>query len=660
MSSTQFKNKLSVVIVNYNVEYFLEQCLHSVVKAATKVSTEVFVVDNNSVDGSVQMVKDKFPSVICIENKDNTGFSFANNQAIKISTGEYVLLLNPDTVVEEDTFVKVVDFMDKHPDAGGLGVKMIDGKGNFLPESKRGLPTPAVAFYKIFGIAALFPKSKIFGKYHLGFLDKDSTHEIEILSGAFMLMRKETLDKVGLLDESFFMYGEDIDLSYRIIKGGYKNYYFPETSIIHYKGESTKKSSVNYVIVFYKAMVIFAQKHFSQKNAKTFSFLINIAIYLRAAVAIVTRFLQRIVIPVIDSLVIFIGIYLIKNYYEQYIKQADSAYYPAEYMHYVVPAYILVWLFSVFLAGGYDKPLRLLKIVNGLMVGTAIILIVYALLPEQYRYSRGLILLGALWALLSMLFSRFAFHLSGIKKYSLTAYQKKRIVIVGSEEEVVRVNNLLNQTSINVNLLGFVSSNETKLSDTRFIGTAAQLQEIIQVYKIDEVVFCSKDLTVQQIIYQMSLNSDIDYKIAPPESLYLIGSSSIHTSGDLYTIDINSISKPENVRNKWVLDFLISLILLVCSPILVFVVSNPTQFLLNIFRVLLGKVSWVGYAMEAENLQQKLPNIKKGILNPADSFSKLDTEANTIHRLNVLYSKDYSVLNDLSILWHSFKKIGRA
>jgi len=659
VSSNPIKNKLSVVIVNYNVEFFLEQCLHSVMKAASKISTEIFVVDNNSVDGSVQMVKDKFSTIICIENKDNKGFSFANNQAIKIATGEYILLLNPDTVVEEDTFEKVVAFMDKHHDAGGLGVKMIDGKGNFLPESKRGLPTPTVAFYKIFGIASLFPKSKIFGKYHLGFLDKESIHEIEILSGAFMLMRKKTLDKVGLLDENFFMYGEDIDLSYRIIKGGYKNYYFPETSIIHYKGESTKKSSVNYVIVFYKAMVIFAQKHFSQKNAKTFSFLINIAIYLRAAAAIVTRFLQRMVAPVIDSLVIFIGIYLIKNYYEQYIKQSDSTYYPTEYMCYVVPAYILVWLFSVFLAGGYDKPLRLLKIVNGLMVGTAIILIVYALLPEQYRYSRGLILLGALWSLLSMFCCRFAFHLSGIKKYSLTAYQKKRIVIVGSEEEVVRVNSLLNQTSINVNLLGFISSNETRLSDKRFIGKVSQLQEIIQVYKIEEVVFCSKDLTVQQIIYQMSLNCDIDYKIAPPESLYLIGSSSIHTSGDLYTIDINSISKPDNVRNKRVLDILTSLLLLICSPVLLFFVHNQIQFLINIFRVLFGNLSWVGYANEGDILQQKLPDIKKGILTPADSFSKFDTEANTVHRLNVLYSKDYSILNDLSILWHSFREIGR-
>ncbi|HLK97662.1 MAG TPA: glycosyltransferase family 2 protein, partial [Hymenobacter sp.] len=210
--------KLSVVIVNYNVCYFLEQALLSVRRAGEKLGQplEVFVVDNNSVDGSVAMVKARFPEVILIENKDNPGFSKANNQALRLATGEYQLLLNPDTVVEEDTFRICCEFMDEHPNAGGLGVKMLDGQGKFLPESKRGLPTPWVAFYKIFGLAKLFPKSRKFGRYHLGFLDKDQTHEIEVLSGAFMLMRKATLDQVGLLDEDYFMYGEDIDLSYRI------------------------------------------------------------------------------------------------------------------------------------------------------------------------------------------------------------------------------------------------------------------------------------------------------------------------------------------------------------------------------------------------------------------------------------------------------------
>ena len=252
--------KLSVIIVNYNVKHFLEQCLQSVNKAIKNIDAEVFVVDNNSVDQSVELVKDKFPFVKLIINKENTGFSVANNQAIRVSKGEYVLLLNPDTIVEEDTLEKCISFMDSKPNAGAIGVKMVDGKGKFLPESKRSLPTPAVAFYKIFGLSSLFPKSKRFGAYHLSYLPEDEVNEADIIAGAYMFMRKEALDKVGLLDETFFMYGEDIDLSYRIIQGGYKNYYFPETRIIHYKGESTKKGSLNYVFLFYKAMIIFAKK----------------------------------------------------------------------------------------------------------------------------------------------------------------------------------------------------------------------------------------------------------------------------------------------------------------------------------------------------------------------------------------------------------------
>ena len=214
--------KLSVVIVNYNVKYFLEQCLHSVEAAVRDLDAEVFVVDNNSVDGSVEMVLEKFPHIKLIVNTVNTGFSVANNQAIRESSGEYILLLNPDTVVELDTFTRSVEFMDAHPDAGGLGIKMVDGSGKYLPESKRGLPTPAVAFYKIFGLSTLFPKSKVFGQYHLGYLDRDQTHVVDVLAGAYMMLRRETLEKTGLLDEQFFMYAEDSDRGLRITKAGNK------------------------------------------------------------------------------------------------------------------------------------------------------------------------------------------------------------------------------------------------------------------------------------------------------------------------------------------------------------------------------------------------------------------------------------------------------
>lgn len=308
---------LSIIIVNYNVKYFIEQCLHSVHKAIQTIEAEVFVVDNNSVDGSCPMIREKFPWVNLIESKENLGFSKGNNLALKKAKAEFCLLLNPDTVVEEDTFTKCIHFMRKTPDAGALGVHMIDGRGNFLPESKRALPTPAVSFYKIFGLSNIFPKSRIFGRYHLGYLDENEINEVDILSGAYMFIRKKALEKTGLLDESFFMYGEDIDLSYRIKNAGYKNYYFPQTTIIHYKGESTKKGSINYVLVFYRAMIIFAKKHFSKQNARVFSSLINLAIYFRAFLSIVRRFAGKIYQPLLDFIFIYAGFYFLGPIWEK-------------------------------------------------------------------------------------------------------------------------------------------------------------------------------------------------------------------------------------------------------------------------------------------------------------------------------------------------------
>lgn len=646
--------KLSVVIVNYNVEHFLEQCLHSVYKALKNVEGEVFVVDNNSVDGSVDMVREKFPQAHLIANKENTGFSKANNQAMHISKGEYVLLLNPDTVVMEDTFEKVIQFMDEHPDAGGLGVKMIDGKGKFLPESKRGLPTPQVAFYKMSGLSNIFPKSKRFGRYHLGYLSDDEVHEIEILAGCFMLMRKSVLDEVGLLDETFFMYGEDIDLSYRIILGGYKNYYFPDTSIIHYKGESTKKSSVNYVFVFYNAMIIFAKKHFSEKNARLFTLLINFAIYLRAFVAIMNRFIKRVSLPFIDGVLMGTALYFITEIYQHY---ADKLY-PTRLLAIMLPAYTFTWLLSAYLSGGYDKPIKVLKLIRGVAIGTGIILAAYALLPKDYQFSRVIILMGGLWGTMHYLISRGILHLSGKDDFRLGNQYNKRFAIVGSKEEAERVTTLLSQTVSNPDAAGVVNPIAGE-DNEGFLGDITQLEEIIQIYKVDEVIFCAKDLKSREIISLMSRieSRNLDFKIAPPESLYIIGSNSIDTSGDLYILDVNTITKPENKRNKRLLDFTVALLLLGTLPLNIWGVRKKGNYVGNIFKVLFGKKSWIGYGQGDARDQFKLPRIKAGVLAPVDAI-KGNPNLDTINKLNIVYAKDYQIGNDLNILRKAFSKLG--
>ncbi len=651
--------KLSVIIVNYNVKHFLEQCLHSVFKAIQDIDAEVFVVDNNSVDGSPQMVKKKFPDVKLIVNKENHGFSRANNQGIKKASGEYILLLNPDTVVEEDSFSKIIEYTDRHPDVGGLGVKMIDGKGNFLPESKRGLPTPEVAFYKIFSLSRLFPKSKRFGKYHLSYLDKNKIHEVDILSGAFMWLRKEALDKTGLLDEDFFMYGEDIDLSYRIQQAGYKNVYFPETTIIHYKGESTKKGSINYVRIFYKAMIIFAQKHFTQKRARLYANLINTAIYFRAGLAILVRFFKRLFNPLIDALVIWSGFLLITPWWESF-KFHKPDYYPENFFITLVPAYILLWLISIFLSGGYDKPTRIIKLIRGIIAGSFLILVIYSLLPESYRFSRALILLGSAWTLITIPLVRTAGTALNIPGFHVYSRRRKRVVVVGKEKEIERVENLLEKSNINHKLVGNVSP-EANYSNGLYLGNINQLDEIINIHKVDEIIFCARDISSQDIISTMlSLSgTKAAFKIASPDGISVIGSNSINTAGDLYTLQLNTISTPENKRKKRIVDIAVSLVVIAFLPVFMVITRSVWGIIRNAFLVLAGTRSWVGYSYTEDQDDYRIPVIKRGILTTASPYIKHDLNNTEKARLNLNYARDYQIQQDLIIIFRSLTRMGQ-
>lgn len=650
--------KLSIVIVNYNVKHFLEQCLHSVVKATKNIDAEVFVVDNNSVDGSIGMLIHKFPQVKLIANKRNMGFSTANNQAIRQSTGQYVLLLNPDTVVEEDSFEKIIDFMDSNPEAGALGVKMIDGCGKFLPESKRGLPTPWVAFYKMFGLSTLFKKSKKFGKYHLSYLSNDEIHEVDVLAGAFMFIRREAIDISGLLDEDFFMYGEDIDLSYRITQSGYKNYYFPETTIIHYKGESTKKGSLNYVHMFYNAMIIFARKHFSKQYAGLFSLFIHLAIYFRALIAAAHRLFKKLWLPALDFFTIWLGFLVLLPYWENF--RYEPGYYPDSLIRYIVPAYILSWLVSLYYSGGYERPVSLLKILRGLAYGTIFILVIYSLLPNSLRFSRAIILMGALMAVFILFTERIVLHFAGGKKFRLGSRKPKRVAIIGLKKESKRVRDMLRKTGIPTNMVGYISPKRKPRSE-RYLGSIYQVREIIRINHIEELIFCANDISSQLVIQTMMLLTDfnIEYKIAPPASVSIIGSNSIETAGDLYVVNVNAITREKNRRNKRLFDVVFAFGLLIFNFIAVWFVTNKSGFFRNIFRVLSKQYSWVGYHPVNTELYLGLPIIQKGILTCTETLDIDKPETDVIERLNVLYARDYKVIKDIEIVFKSFAKLGR-
>lgn len=508
--------QLSIIIVNYNVRNFLEQCLTSVFKATNGIAAEVFVVDNNSSDDSLEMVSQQFPEVIIIANKDNVGFSKANNQAMAIAKGEYILLLNPDTVVEEDTFSKCITFSDQHPDLGGLGVKMVDGSGIFLPESKRGLPTPSVSFYKIFGLSAIFPKSKTFAKYHLAYLDKDETNEIEVLSGAFMWIRKSVLDKIGYLDEAFFMYGEDIDLSFRITQAGYKNYYFPEAQIIHYKGESTKKGSINYVFVFYNAMIIFSKKHFASK-ANVFSFFINIAIYLRAFLAILMRFITYIKLPLID-IVFMLSSLLVFNAIKPLLGFPNQIAFFDNYGILNVMAVVFSFLAGLSISGAYLKNVSIKKTVIGLILGCVIFVGVNHLFPDTSSFSTKYIVSILAGVLMFIPFSRIFLNYFNHLRIKKNKYNTS--ILVGNASFIQRMKEKLK----NNNIITVKPNNDLQNDDVKnYAGKLYQLPDLIEIYNANEVFVNSNEISYKSIIDLMDKTKSnyVDFKFIHNDDLLI-------------------------------------------------------------------------------------------------------------------------------------------
>lgn len=632
--------KLAVLIVNYNVKYFLKQCLASVfgsekeLSDGTTLELDVWVVDNDSVDGSVEMVRNEFPEVHLIANHENVGFAKANNQALAQTSGsDFCLLLNPDTVVENDTFVKCVDFMRLHPDTGGLTVKMVDGDGNYLKESKRGFPSPEASFYKISGLINLFPHSKRIAAYYMGHLPENEVNEIEIMPGAFLMVSREAYNKIGGLDESYFMYGEDIDYSWRIRLAGFKNYYFPLTHIIHYKGESTKRGSMNYVYTFYNAMSIFVKRYFSGSNARLFNALLRMAIWLRALAAWGKRLAGRLAVPLLDFGVAYGGFVALKHLWaSQWANNID--YYPSEYTLVVIPLYVLILMCSSWLGGGYDKPVKPWRIVRGMGLGLLLLLSFYSLLDEGQRYSRMLLLAGSLWTLASTLLIRVALSAMRFKGYALRARRRGTALVVGNEEECQRVKRLY--TTMGIPADNIIAQRPQE---------ARHLEDLIRIEKVEEVVFCGADIELKEIISLMATlrTTGVDYKIAPAHGDYVIGSNSILSRESLFLDDLDTISTDACRRNKRLFDFFSALLLLLLSPILFWFQKKKSSYFSHCLQVLSGRCSWVGYRG------------RKGIFSPADLAPQASAE--TQERLLLRYMRRYKTTTDAAILLKNWNKI---
>ncbi len=642
--------QLSVIIVNFNVKYFLEQCLYSVMQACKNITAEIIVVDNNSADGSKEFLPSKFPLVKFRWNNENTGFAKANNQALAMATGEYILFLNPDTIVPEDCFEKCIQFFQLHRQAGAVGIRMIDGAGKFLKESKRAFPSPLTSLYKLSGLTKMFPKSKTFSRYHLGHLSEHENHEVDVLAGAFMMIPKKILDQTGSFDETFFMYGEDVDLSYRIQKAGYKNYYFAESTIIHFKGESTKKGSLNYVRLFYNAMSLFVKKHYSGSRAGIFNFLIQTGIFLRATLTVAGKFLQKIGLPLLDAAIIFMSFWFIKYLWSNFIRKEIN--YSPNMLIIAFPVFTVIFLIASYYSGLYDKGYKQSQLNRSTTISALVLLSCYALLPESVRFSRGILVFGIVLAFIVMsLLRRLFMHWNLMNRIEEDNGYRQTIIVAG-EPDFKSITAIMHTAGMTEKVLGRVADKAVAAAGA--LGSIQQVNHLVKMYPVKEIIFCNDILTFKEIIKTIqTLPAGVFNKFHAAGSSSIVGSDNKDWSGKYVSSDNKyTIDNPVNKRNKNLLDVVIALVFLLSFPVHLITQKHPLLFFKNVFAVLWRKKTWVGYAVGKDNL----PLLKKGVLTSTTLPAAMnDLPAESLLLSDEWYATYYSAATDIKKIIRGYK-----
>ena len=653
---------LSIIIVNYNVKEFLQNLLYSIEKASTNITKEVIVVDNASDDGSVNLIKEKFPSVKLIENQSNVGFGIANNQALKLANGEFLLLINPDAVVSEDTFDKMICFFKKNPDAGLAGCKILNPDGTLQLACRRSFPGPWTSFCKVTGLSNLFPGSKLFARYNLTYLDIDQTYEVDAISGSFMMMRREVYEKVGGFDEHFFMYGEDLDLSYRIKQAGYKVFYVHTTQIIHYKGESTRRSSLDETKVFYEAMHLFVKKHFSS------SFIIEVI--LRAAIVVrsILAFLGKRKLSLLSALVDFLLFDLCLLLAERiYINYSDwLGFQPYHYLIiYTLPAFLHIFISSI--VGVYKRD-TLSVFRNIISVVTSFIILTSAtFFFKQFAYSRAVVLITYLLLIFITSFWRIFLKLFFRVGVTIDDIRKRKTLIVGINSHAIQVAEKLKSKRTDYrSVAGLIGKSHSDLgksiSGFEVIGSLENIKKIIKEYKISEVIFSSEELSYGEMMSVVANNQyeTVEFKICGTGLDFIIGKTSVSMVDDIPLIDVQyNISNPLLKVIKRLFDLIIGLfVLFFIYPFIYFISklskkkSEFQSFVLSIPEVVVGNQSFVG--PNRDKTDKSIYLGKKGLTGYWYIDSTAGTESD---KLDFYYAKNQSIWLDLEILGRSLNKM---
>lgn len=665
--------RLSIIIVNYNVRPFLENALVSLIKASAGIATEIFVVDNASDDGSVEMVRTKFPQVTLIPNERNLGFAAANNLALKQCTGNYLLLINPDTVVQEDSLRVMIGFFDDNKDVGLAGCKVLNPDGTLQLACRRSFPTPWVAVTKIAGLSTLFANTRMFGRYNLTYLDPNESYEVDAVSGSFMFLRRKVYEQIGGLDEQFFMYGEDLDWCYRIQRAGWKNYYISGTQIIHYKGESTKRSDVDEVRLFYEAMHLFVKKHLS-RSWQT-HLILRIGIAVRSWIASLLKISRPLPWIAADSIGLMGSLLA-----AEYLRIGDILHYPDYAYPYVFAVPILVLVSIASMVGCYTLHRFSSVRAAGAIIVTYTILSALTFFFKEYAFSRVIVLYSGMisfaiipmWRVIMGRISR-----SGGRR----GFWGNRTLIVGTGQPALEVlQKLRSRLDGMYSVVGFVDVNRQRigeqLSGVEILGSIDNIGKVVREHRISEVIFSTDSLSYMQILSAIGRSRDrtVSFRLVPSSLEVIIGKTSIDQLDDLPLVEIDyNIAKPSHRLSKRLFDIIVGTMLLVIAyPVAL--IRRPTNqrslgaMLRYLPKVLRGELSLVGPPLETPratlshdgqrdegNTPGASPYLgKTGLTGLVQLNYRHDITPEEIEKYNLSYAKNQSIVLDTEILLKAF------
>lgn len=655
--------QLSIIIVNYNVKEFVKNLLYSLEKALSSFSSEIIIVDNASSDGSVDDIKSKFPNVTLIANEKNVGFGKANNQGLEIAEGKFIVLLNPDTIVREDTFTKLIEFMENNNDAGMVTCKVLNPDGTLQLACRRSFPGPWTSFTKVTGLSKLFPKSRLFARYNLTYLDENKVNEVDAVSGSFMMFKKEVYEKVGGFDPRFFMYGEDLDLCYRVKSNGYKVYYVPVTEIIHYKGESTKRSSLDETKIFYEAMHLFVEKHFS--SSFLVEFILRSAIVARRSVAFLNLYRLPILSAIIDFIVFSGALYLA----EQLYRPGSWGGFPEAVKPwvYIIPAFMQT-IFTAFVGGYKRRTISTLRVLLALIIGLVLSSSI-TFFFKQYAFSRAVLLITYSIAIAAFILWRFVvkiFFNIGVE----SSVRRIRTLIVGDEERCRELGDKLKSSFADLySVFGFISEKTEdigkKIGSYEIIGSLENISKVINDKNINRVIFASENISFEKMFSVVSLSNkaNVEFLVAGTELDYLVGKSSVTMLENIPLLKVHyNIASVGHKTIKAVFDVLLSIPMLIfiypfylIANLFIRVKSDFGKFILGVPSVFTLKKSFVG-TMDPSNTSGLYLG-KQGLtgLWYLENFNRLDSKE--LEKLNIYYAKNQNIWLDLEILGKTFAKM---